>query len=313
LKTYDSLPVGTGDSLVQAYNFRLCLTSAERRIPFARPENYDPLDYELLARVFARGWEDIFRKFDALPNQKVDMNNHGPVGTDLIGGSHGFPLGNYSERERIYQRHISYQKGLLWFLSNDDRVPGSLRREMNRWGLPCDEFESTGGWPPMMYIREARRMRSDYVISEHDCWGDIRPQDSVGLGSYAMDSHNCQRIVWQGRVINEGDVQVGGFAPYPVSYRSIVPNRGQCENIAVPVCASATHIAYGSLRMEPVFMVLGQSAAAAIHLALQQNLSALQDLNYSKLKTTLLELGQVLAWKDSGSFPASTLTSEQKE
>lgn len=314
LEVYEQLPVGSGDALVQAYNFRLCLTNAEERIPFAKPEGYDPLDYELLARAFARGWDDVFRKFDTLPNQKVDMNNHGPVATDLIGGNHGFPAGSYEERERIYQRHVTYQKGLLWFLANDERVPAAIREEMNRWGLPVDEFTATGGWPPMMYIREARRMRSDYVITEHDCWGDTDPGDSIGLGAYAMDSHNCQRIVWQGHVVNEGDVQVSGFPPYPISYRAIIPRRGQCANLAVTVCASATHIAYGSLRMEPVFMALGQSAASAIHLALQEKDSALQDLSYPALRSLLLEQGQVLDWKttnpEKNYLPASELEAE---
>jgi hypothetical protein len=166
---------------------------------------------------------------------------------------------------------------------------------MNEWGLPRDELVETGGWPHQLYIREARRMVADVVMTEHHCLGREVAPDPVGMGAYTMDSHNCQRFVRDGRVWNEGDVQVGGFKPYPISSRSIVPRRGECENLLVPVCVSASHIAFGSVRMEPVFMILGQSAATAAALALALS-CAVQEVPYPRLRALLEEGGQVLAW-----------------
>ncbi len=288
-------PIGSGDDRVQAYNFRMCLTQAPDRLPFPKPEGYDPQDYELLARYLRTGWNEYFRKFDRIRGNKTDTNNHGAVSTDLIGGSRTFPRGSWRERETIFQRHVTWQQGLMWFMCHDQRVPAELQAQYRTWGLPADEFADTGGWPHHLYIREARRMRSDYVISEHDCRGFVRAPDSVGLGAYAMDSHNCQRVVINGLVRNEGDVQSSGFKPYPISYRAITPRRQEAENLLVPVCLSATHIAYGSIRMEPVFMILGESAAHAAHLAISQNL-AVQDVPYARLQELLTAAKQTVKW-----------------
>ena len=288
-------PTGTGDKRIQAYNFRLCLTkNADNRIPFPKPDNYDPQQYILLGRYLATGWNEVFRKFDPIRNHKVDKNNHGAISTDFIGMNYAWPEGDYATREKIFQQHVAYTQGLMWFMGNDPSVPQHIRDEWNEWGLCKDEFTELGGWSPQLYIREARRMKSDSVMTEHDCRGETKADDAVALGSYNMDSHNCQRFVKDGRVWNEGDVQIG-VQPYPISYRAIVPKQGECENLLVPVCLSASHIAYGSIRMEPVFMALGQSAATAAGLALDKNVST-QAVPYAELQGALEKDGQVLKW-----------------
>jgi hypothetical protein len=233
--------------------------------------------------------------------QKVDKNNHGGISTDFIGRNYDYPNADYATRERIFQEHVTYQKGLMWFLGNDPSVPENIRKRWSQWGLPKDEFVETGGWPHQLYVREARRMISDYVMTEHDCTGKRAVEDPVSLAAYTMDSHNCQRFIedkgtGKDRVRNEGDVQVHGFPPYPISYRSIVPKKGECENLVVPVCLSASHIAYGSIRMEPVFMILGQSAAYAAHLAIN-NESSVQAVPYDQMRELLVQGEQVLSWQ----------------
>ncbi len=289
-------PNGTGDRRVQAYNFRLTLTQdPANRIPFPKPEAYDPREYVLLSRYLRHDWKWVFGKFDSLRGNKVDKNNHGPISTDFIGRNYRWPEADYRTRERIFREHVIYQQGLMWFLANDPSVPQECRERMSSWGLPKDEFTDTGGWPRQLYIREARRMVSDYVLTEHNCRGKRKAEDSVGLGSYGMDSHNCRRVIIDGAVKNEGDVQVGGFAPYPISFRSIVPRRGQCENLLVAVCVSTSHIAYGSVRMEPVFMLLAQSAAVAADMSINAD-GIVQNVDYASLRARLLELEQVLEW-----------------
>jgi hypothetical protein len=206
-----------------------------------------------------------------MPNHKTDINNNGAFSTDMIGMNDDYPNASYAERGRLWRAHVDYTKGLLYFLGHDPRVPEALRAEMLHWGYPKDEFIQTQHWTPQLYIREARRMRGEYVMTQANCVGKATVTDGVGLAAYTMDSHNCVRLVINGMVKNEGDVQIGGFGPYPVAYRSIVPKSGECTNLLVPVCLSATHIAYGSIRMEPVFMVLGESAAVAAHLAIAES------------------------------------------
>jgi lysophospholipase L1-like esterase len=424
----DPGPPGTGDKKIQAYNFRLCLTNdPNNRIPYQKPEGYDPQQYVLLGRYLKAGWpeSEVFRKFDPIHNSsvladtggaalqtadltdagalitkfkraegpltsylkqrftpalsaqidafvegtnpsnmlkssliaelngfaqkgalysadlfskvnlstatqalvkqnlqgrelsslnrsllleaypkelgpkkyaKVDKNNHGAISTDYIGANYSYPEASYAERERIFQDHVRYQKGLMWFLGNDPSVPEKIRTRWSEWGLPKDDFVATGGWPHQLYVREARRMISDYVMTEHNCVGKTVAADPVGMAAYTMDSHNVQRFVKDGRVWNEGDVQVRGFPPYPISYRSIVPKKAECSNLFVPVCLAASHIAYGSIRMEPVFMLLGQSAASAASLAIDGKL-AVQDVPYPQLRTILERDKQVLSWK----------------
>jgi hypothetical protein len=275
----------------------MCLTNAEEnRIPFPKPEGYDASQYDLLLRVFETGWRDTFRKFDPLPNMKTDTNNHGPFSTDNIGFNYDYPEGSYEERREIIAEHERYQKGLMYFLANDPRVPADVREEMSQWGLPKDEFRDNGGWSHQLYIREARRMIGKFVMTENELLKRKPTPESVGMGSYTMDSHNVQRYVTpEGKVQNEGDIGVKTRGPYEIAFGSMLPKKSECENLLVPVCVSSSHIAFGSIRMEPVFMVLGQSATTAAALALEMDV-ALQDVPYEKLKERLLADGQVLTW-----------------
>ena len=301
-------PEGAGDRRVQAYCFRMCLTDhPDNRIPFRKPAGYDPLWYELLLRNFEAGavgannhspvqvgmpWIN-----SAMPNRKTDTNNRTGFSTDFIGQNYEYPEATYEERERIVTRHLLYQQGLMWTLANHPRVPEHVRREVARWGTCKDEFTEGDGWQNQLYVREARRMVSDYVMTQHHCEGRQKADDPVGLAAYGMDSHHVQRYVdAKGQVRNEGDVEVGGFSPYPISYRSIIPRANQCANLLVPVCLSASHIAYGSIRMEPVFMVLGQSAATAGVHAIDEGVPV-QRVDGDKLRQRLLSDGQILEWK----------------
>jgi hypothetical protein len=218
-----------------------------------------------------------------MPNHKTDINNCGGFSTDMIGMNYSYAEATYDERRKIIQAHEDYTKGLLYFIGHDVRMPAHLRKEMQQWGYPKDEFVSNNHFTPQLYIREARRMRSDYVMTQHHCQGKEKADDGIGYAAYTMDSHNCSRLVIDGMVKNEGDVQVGGFPPYPVSYRSIVPREKECANLLVPFCLSATHIAFGSIRMEPVFMVISQSAATAACLALDEKI-AVQKVSVEKIR-----------------------------
>lgn len=290
---------GEGDHRLQAYCFRMCLTKTpENRIPFPKPAGYEPERYELMRRVLEAGWRQLFNKFDPLPNHKTDTNNHGPVSTDYIGMNYDYPEASDERRREIIAEHERYQKGLLYFMANDPGVPKDVREAMSQWGLAKDEFQGNGGWPHQIYVREARRMVGRYVMTEHDCLDLKETPESVGMGSYTLDSHNVQRYIKpDGFVQNEGDIGVGTPRPYQISYGSLVPKRGQCENLLVPVCVSSSHIAFGSIRMEPVFMILGQSAATAACLSIEQNL-AVQDLPYELLQERLIADGQVLELED---------------
>ncbi len=287
---------GAADKRVQAYCFRLCATDVpENRRPWPKPADYDPLRYELLLRNFEAGdfripWNPIL-----MPNRKTDSNNNYAFSTDNIGMNYDYPDGDYATREKIIREHESYQKGLMWTLANSPRVPEKVRQHFQTWGLAKDEFTDNDNWPHQLYIREARRMVGAYVMTQHNCQGRETVKDSIGLAAYTMDSHHVQRYVKDGRAINEGDVQVGGFPPYPIAYRSITPKENECKNLLVPVCLSATHIAYGSIRMEPVFMVLGQSAATAAAHAIDEKTSV-QRINLDKLERRLLADKQVLIW-----------------
>lgn len=288
---------GQGDHRVQAYNFRVCLTDApENRLPLPKPDGYDPLRYELLLRYINAGVWDALSLNTPMPNRKTDINNHGGFSSDNIGMNYEYPDGDYAKREAIFKEHVTYHQGMLWFLANDPRVPEKIRAEVGKWGLCKDEFADSGGWPHQLYVREARRMVSDYVMTQHNCQGREVANDAVGLAAYTMDSHNTQRYVnAEGWTKNEGDVQVGGFPPYPIAYRAIVPKEGECSNLLVPVCLSASHIAFGSIRMEPVFMVLGQSAATAAALVIDAK-SSVQTIDGAALRARLLADGQVLEW-----------------
>lgn len=286
---------GEGDKRVQAYCYRVCLTDhPENRIPFPKPDGYDSNQYELLLRIYASGWNETFRKFDPIPNRKTDTNNHGPMSTDNIGFNYDYPEASYEKRQEIIRDHETYQKGWFYFIANDPRVPKGVQAEMQRWGLPKDEFKDNGGWPHQLYIREARRMVGNYVMTENELLKKRPTPDSIGMGSYTIDSHNVQRYITpEGYVQNEGDINVYCKGPYEIAYGSIVPKRKQCSNLIVPVCVSSSHIAYGSVRMEPVFMILAQSAATAAVLAIESS-KAVQVVPYSQLQKHLLNDGQIL-------------------
>ncbi len=291
-------PNCTGDDKIQAYCFRLCMSNhPDNRVPFEKPENYDPKNYELLARVFESGWDEWFNKYDMIPNRKTDTNNHGPFSTDFIGMNYDYPEASYERRKEIIEEHENYQKGLLYFVSTDERVPEDVRNSMSKWGLAKDEFTDNGNWPHQLYIREARRMIGAHVTTENEVLGKTNVNDPVGMGSYTMDSHNIQRYVTEkGYVQNEGDVGVHPGKPYKISYGSITPKKEECTNLLVPVCVSSSHIAFGSIRMEPVFMILGQSAATAACMAIDRK-EAVQDIDYSLLKEKLLSKNQILEFE----------------
>ena len=286
---------GAADKKIQAYCFRMCMTNhPENSVPFPKPDNYDASKYELLLREFNMGRNDWFSKFDVLPNKKTDTNNHGAFSSDFIGMNYDYPEADYQRREEIIKQHYDYQAGLLWFVANDLRVPDAIRTKMASYGLAKDEFKDNNHWPHQIYVRESRRMIGDYITTEHDVMQRIETPESIGMGSYHIDSHNTQRYVTsEGYVQNEGDIGVKPPGPYRISYGSIIPKKEECTNLFVPVCVSSSHIAYGSIRMEPVFMILGQSAAVAACLAIDEK-CAIQDVSYNQLKKLLENKNQIL-------------------
>jgi hypothetical protein len=293
---------GSGDKWVQAYNFRMWLTTAEEGRPFPKPAGYNRESYLLLERYLTSApegfhWDFTYRHGPVKLNLG-DCNNAGPVSTDLIGGSYEWPEADYAKREEIFQAHVTYQQGMMWFLAHDPGVPAAVQAVPRKFGLPRDQFEETAGWPHELYVREGRRMISDYVMTEHECNGRRVAPDSVGLASYTMDSHHTSRVVFDGVVKAEGNVEERTPQPYPVSYRSIVPRERECANLLVPVALSASHIAFGSIRMEPVFMLLGQSAATAAAQAIDAGTSV-QRIDYARLRERLLRDKQKLVWTGS--------------
>jgi hypothetical protein len=298
---------GRGDKGIQAYCFRMTLTDhPENRIPFKKPKEYKEIEYELLFRNYeaAEGpIEEMYSYGDplvpwinsAMPNRKTDTNNQKGFSTDFIGQNWDYPEASYEEREKIIERHRTYQQGLMWTLAYHPRIPQKVRDKVSKWGTCKDEYEREDGWQQQLYVREARRMKSDYVMTQRNCEGFDVAEDPISLAAYGMDSHQVQRYVdANGYVQNEGNVEAHGFSPYPISYRSIIPKKEECNNLLVPVCVSSTHIAFGSIRMEPVFMILGQSAATAAALAIE-NGTDIHSLDYNALKTRLLKDKQILA------------------
>lgn len=298
---------GIGDHKIQAYCFRMTLTNhPDNRIPFEKPDNYKEVDYELLFRNYEASTGPIEKMYSyggggvvpwinaAMPNRKTDTNNGKGFSTDFVGQNWDYPEASYEEREKIIIRHRAYQQGLMWTLAYHPRIPEKVRRVVSQWGTCKDEYEREDGWPDQLYIREARRMIGSYVMTQKNCECIEIVDDPVGMGAYTMDSHHVQRYVnAQGYVMNEGNVEAPLKYPYSIGYRSIVPKKEECSNLIVPVCVSASHIAFGSIRMEPVFMILGQSAALIANLAIDAN-KAVQDLEYNELKNELVKYGQVI-------------------
>lgn len=296
---------GHADKGIQAYCFRMTLTDhPDNRIPFEKPANYDEINYELLFRNYeAAIGGNVAKMYDygdpiapwinsSMPNRKTDTNNQKGFSTNFIGQNYNYPEGSYEERKKIVEAHRNYQKGLMWTLAYHPSIPEIVRKKVSAWGTCKDEYEREDGWQNQLYIREARRMVSDYVMTQYHCEGLKVVEDPVGLAAYTMDSHMIQRYVdANGYVKNEGNVAAEVGAPFPISYRSIIPKQEECTNLLVPVCLSATHIAFGSIRMEPVFMVLGQSSAIAASLAIDQKVD-IQSVDYGQLRQALLESKQ---------------------
>ena len=304
---------------IQAYCFRLCLTTAANRLPIAPPPNYDPKRYELVARFIAaceRIGDDMdlrwFAKYDPLPNDKWDFNT-ATIGANLPGASWEWPEASYDRREQIAKEHENYQRGLLHFLATDPRVPVKVRDEVKRFGLPRDEFVDNGGWPHQIYVREARRMVSDLVMTEHHTFGRQVAPAAVSLGSYGTDTHEIRRIVKDGVVIREGKTATGrgGAPPYPIGYGAIVPKAAECDNLFVTFALSASHTAFSSIRMEPVFMATSQSAATAACLAIDANVPV-QQVDYQVLRKRLEADGQVLSWPPAKADTPASGPKEQK-
>jgi hypothetical protein len=297
---------GSADRKIQAYCFRMTLTDhPDNKLAFAKPVAYNELDYELLFRNYEAANGQLRTMYEYgdplvpwinadMPNRKTDANNQKGFSTDFIGQNYAYPDASYQERDAIVERHKTYQQGLMWTLAFHPRIPKEVRDVVSRWGMCKDEFQANQGWSTQLYIREARRMVSDYVMTQQNCEKLVVAEDAVGLAAYGMDSHHIQRYVdVNGYVKNEGNVEAHVAGPFPISYRSIIPKRSEVENLLVPVCLSASHIAFGSIRMEPVFMVLGQSAAVAASIAIDQQIS-LHDVPYPALRKQLLDLGQRL-------------------
>lgn len=319
LPEISSVPKGTtgaADSKVQAYNFRMILTNdPANRLPFPKPANYDPARYQLLARLIAAkrkasGEVPKLREFTLIariPGHKADFNNNGPFSTDYIGKSWGYPNGSYAERKQIWGDHINYTKGFFYFMGHDASVPQELRDEANSWGLPKDEYQDTEGWPHQLYIREARRMVSDVVMTQKDLQTDLAKANPIGMGSYNSDSHNLTRVVdANGTVENEGDMQVA-VKPYQIPYGIITPKAAEASNVLVPVCFSASHVAYSSVRMEPQYMILGQAAGVAAAMSIRENIPV-QKVNQARLSAELLKAGAVLEYRPSPPTPPSILS-----
>lgn len=294
---------GAEDRKVQAYNFRVIATQREgNKVAWPKPDNYDPKRYELLARLIEAKVEKFGKapkcidmmRMDAIQNDKIDINNFGAFSTDYIGGSWGYPDGTYAERKAIWQDHYEYTAGFFYFLAHDERVPQSLRDDMNSWGLAADEFKDNNHWPRQLYVREGRRMVGDFVMAQNDIQTSITKEDVIGMGSYMSDSHNVQRFENdKGLAENEGDMQVPVKKPYQIPYRVMVPKRAEARNLLVPVCMSASHVAFSTLRMEPQYMIIGEAAGVAAHMAKKAD-KDVQDIDTSALTARLRELDAVM-------------------
>ena len=307
--------IGSADRKVQAYNFRMILSSdAANQVPYPKPPDYSPARYELLARLLgaltgSQGRAPAFNEVTLIapiPNQKADFNNRGAFSTDYIGKNYEYPEASYQRRQEIWQDHVNYTQGFFYFLAQDPRVPPALQAEVNRWGLAKDEFTDTGHWPHQLYIREARRMVGEYVVTQKDLQTELTKPDPIGMGSYNSDSHNIQRIVnRRGSAENEGDMQVP-VKPYQIPYRVLLPKRAEAENLLVPVCFSASHVAYSSLRMEPQYMILGHAAGVAAKMAIDRGASV-QDVDTLRLTQRLRAQGAVMEYVPSPHAPAFEL------
>eukprot|EP01089_Gocevia_fonbrunei_P004263 TRINITY_DN14289_c0_g1_i1.p1 TRINITY_DN14289_c0_g1~~TRINITY_DN14289_c0_g1_i1.p1 ORF type:complete len:530 (-),score=111.80 TRINITY_DN14289_c0_g1_i1:73-1662(-) len=293
--------IGAADKKVQSYNFRLCFSSdPNNQVPFPKPQNYDPTYWNLLKRYIQihGGSIDDYLIFGGLPNKKFDINNKGPISTDVIGKSWDYPLANATHRQAIWQEHIDYTQSFLYFLAHDSSVPSKIRDELNKYGLCADEFTSNNNWPPQLYIRESLRMKGKYIFTQKDRERDLRKNDTIGMGSYNVDTHNAQRIPQGSGTVTEGDVEMKYFENFEMPYSIMLPKETECENMLVSVCLSASHIGYGPLRLEPQYMILGESAGLAAAMAVKENAGKVANVKIIDLQKKLLSLNQILSQND---------------
>lgn len=312
--------LGAGDRKVQAYNFRMILSKDPRnRRPFSKPANYDARGFELLAR-FLKAFQqhhgrpprvdEVLLPFE-IPNNKADFNNRGPFSTDYIGKNWDYPDASYKRRVEIRQEHMDYTKALFYFLANDPQVPRPLRDELNQWGLAKDEFTDNDHWPYQLYVREARRMVGDFVMTQKDIQKELTKHDVIGMGSYNSDSHNVQRYAQpDGTVQNEGNMEVA-VTPYQIPYGVLLPSKKEAENLLVPVCFSASHVTYSTLRMEPVYMIMGQAAGVAAKMAIDAGV-AVQDIDRKVLTAKLRKQAAVMEWMANAQEKVQLVTQEYK-
>jgi len=282
---------GAGDHRIQAYCFRLCFTDdPANRLPFTEPPDYDPDRYEIYRRYLAAGGQ-LWRPNIKLPNRKTDLGSWHDLSANLYGMNHDYPGGDRATRQRVFDEHLSFTKGLCWFLVRDPAVPDDLRREWARWGVCRDEFPDHGGWPRQFYVRKARRLISDTIMTEHHTrrHGAEPVTDPVAVAYWPPDTHHVRRIVRDGAAYNEGFVFGGDdWGPFGIAYRALVPRAAQCTNLLTPTCPSATHVAYGAIRLEWTFMTLGQAVAFVAHHALEHDIDV-QDVPYPDLRKRLHE------------------------
>ncbi len=302
--------VGDGDNKVQAYCFRVCLTDVkENQIPIARPDDYDPKRYEILRRFLTKR-KSLYKSIglplgiSRIPNGKTDVNSGGGVSTNLPGASWEYPDADYQRRQEIWDEHLSYTKGLLYFLGHDPGIPKEIRDEMNRWGLPKDEFMDTDHWPHQLYVREGRRMLGEYIMTQHDLQIKRKKYDTIGMGGYNMDVREVQwiakEVYWfplpKQMVLMEGYFSYP-VEPYEIPYRCLLPQQDECRNLLATSCVSASHMAYSSLRMEPQYMIMGHAAGVAATLAIKSK-KYLHLIDISDLQQELREQKQILTLED---------------
>ncbi|GHV64818.1 xanthan lyase [Bacteroidia bacterium] len=287
--------IGDGDSKVMAYCYRMCMTDdPNNRVMIEKPANYNEMEYELLFRAFEKGFRSQCFQLTPIQNKKTDSNMGGGISTNYVGASWNYPEANYETRENIRKAHENYQKGFVWTVQNHPRIPLAVRNFYKIWGLAKDEFVENNNWSPQLYIRESRRMVSDCVVTENEIFQKQSVKKPIGLASYNIDSHPVQYCIGKdGFVRAEGATIKSPPKAYQLDYGIITPPKSDCENLLVSVCVSASHSAYTSLRMEPVYMILGQSAAVAASLAIEGKVPV-QDIDYNLLKERLLAVGQII-------------------
>ena len=300
---------GEADAGIQGYGFRLIVTDEpSNRVSFPVPDLYDPADYALVARYYQvhPGAGNMVHLWPTLPGGKSDMNSSGPISTNVVNGLNWeYPDAEYNRRDEIWQKMKDYTLGLLYFLSYDPAVPERIRKETQEIGLCRDEFTDNGHWPHQLYIRVARRMIGEYFMTQHDLETDTVKYDAIGMGSYNIDVRHVQRTFvpvsrfpeLHYEVYNEGYISIP-VAPYEIPYRALLPSYGECRNLIVPVCISASHVAYASVRMEPQYMIMGHAAGIAAAMAAREG-REVHLVDIARLQEKLAAGNQVLSLQDN--------------